>query len=251
MELFWYQEELKQKPARESFFEKLSQVSLGAILPYFFFSAAMFLFGNVFTPIAKWEFFDKREILAERSVLSPLAETSYRSSPAGFSPKRVIGGDSLASGFVLGAAKTAAKKAEPKAFTVSVPKLGILEATVKINGEEKDLKKMLIHLKGTGLPGDFGNAVVTGHSALPQFFNPKNYETIFSTLYKLRFGDEIFAEIEGVKYRYVVDSMQVVSPNETSVFHQPADSYFLTLITCVPPGLDFERLIVRARLEKP
>ena len=85
-------------------------------------------------------------------------------------------------------------------YKISIPKLGISDATSLIGGE--DLSESLIHFGGTALPGNYGNAVVFGHSTLPYFYNPKDYKTIFSTLPKLKKGDEIYAEYDGVKYKY-------------------------------------------------
>ena len=65
-------------------------------------------------------------------------------------------------------------------FTISIPKLGIDNASVAIGGE--DLSDNLIQYPGTALPGKKGNAVIFGHSVLPQYFNPSNYLSIFSTL---------------------------------------------------------------------
>jgi len=65
-------------------------------------------------------------------------------------------------------------------YTASIPSLSIKNATVSIGGE--DLSQNLIQYPGTALPGKIGNTVIFGHSVLPQFFNPKNYLSIFSTL---------------------------------------------------------------------
>jgi len=131
-------------------------------------------------------------------------------------------------------------------YTLSIPKLGIKDATVEIAGE--DLSKNLIQYKGTGLPGQIGNTVIFGHSVLPQFFNPKNYMTIFSTLPTLHEGDEIFVNYDGITYKYEVIEMFEVLPSEISVLGQRWDDSYLTLITCVPPGTYLRRLIVRAKI---
>jgi len=48
----------------------------------------------------------------------------------------------------------------------------------------------------------------------------------------------------------VVEKMIEVSPRDLSILAQRYDDSYLTLITCVPPGTYFKRLIVRARLAK-
>lgn len=132
-------------------------------------------------------------------------------------------------------------------YSLSIPKLKIEEAVVEIGGE--DLMKSLIHFSGTAPPGQGGNTVVFGHSVLPQFFNPKNYKTIFSTLPALKEGDEILVNFDGILYRYRVFQMQEVKPTDISVLTQHYDSRHLTLVTCVPPGTYLKRLVVRAKLQ--
>jgi sortase A len=131
-------------------------------------------------------------------------------------------------------------------YLISIPKLKIKDAVVTIGS--MDLKKSLIQYPQTALPGQLGNAVIFGHSVLPQFFNPKSYLTIFSTLYKLKQGDEIVIDYDSVKYRYVIDEMFEVKPTDLSVLEQRFDQKNLTLITCSPPGTYLRRLIIKASL---
>lgn len=131
-------------------------------------------------------------------------------------------------------------------YSISVPKLKIFDATVIIGGS--DLSKSLIHYGGTGLPGDYGNAVIFGHSTLPQFFNPKNYTSIFSTLPTIGEGDDVFVSYDGVTYRYRVFKMTVLDPTDLSLLEQRFDDSYITLVTCVPPGTYWKRLYVQARL---
>lgn len=137
---------------------------------------------------------------------------------------------------------------EEKFYKLSIPKLGIEDADVAVGGE--DLKKSLIQFPGTIVPGKYGNTVIFGHSVLPQFFNPKNYMTIFSTLPSLKPKDEITIDYNQMKYKYIVERMIEVTSDDISILAQRYDDSYLTLITCVPPGTYFKRLIVRARLSK-
>lgn len=131
-------------------------------------------------------------------------------------------------------------------YLISIPKLKIKDAVVTIGS--MDLKKSLIQYPQTALPGQLGNAVIFGHSVLPQFFNPKSYLTIFSTLYKLKQGDEIIIDYDSVKYKYIIDEMFEVKPTDLSVLEQRFDQKNLTLITCSPPGTYLRRLIIKASL---
>jgi sortase A len=133
-------------------------------------------------------------------------------------------------------------------YNLSIPKLKIENAVVAIGGE--DLAHNLIQYPGTAMPGKRGNAVVFGHSILPQFYNPKDYLSIFSTLPTLEKGDKIAVEYDGVSYQYQVEDVFEVKPTDIQILEQNTSDSFLTLVTCVPPGhpLRPKRLIVRARV---
>lgn len=131
-------------------------------------------------------------------------------------------------------------------YSLSIPSLEIFNAVVRVGGE--DLSSYLVHYGGTAYPGDFGNAVIFGHSVLPQFFNPKDYMTIFSLLPTLKYGDEIIINFDGVRYRYQVEEMVEVKPDDLSILEQRFDDSYISLVTCVPPGTYLRRLVVRARL---
>lgn len=131
-------------------------------------------------------------------------------------------------------------------FTLSIPKLKINEAKVKVDSENFD--NFLALFPGTALPGEEGNAFISGHSVLPQFFNPKDYKKIFSTLPQLEKGDEVLVNIAGVEYRFLVESKKVVNPDDVSALAPPAPGKYLTLMTCVPPGTSLKRLVVVCKL---
>ncbi|AKM83529.1 hypothetical protein A2422_01515 [Candidatus Woesebacteria bacterium RIFOXYC1_FULL_31_51] len=133
-------------------------------------------------------------------------------------------------------------------YTLSIPKLGIKNAITTIGGE--DLSKSLIHYPGTALPGRIGNSVIFGHSALPIFFSPTNYKTIFATLPTLKIGDEIMVNYDGITYRYVIEQMFDVLPTDIQILEQDNSDSFISLVTCIPPGdpRNPRRLIVRARI---
>jgi sortase A len=133
-------------------------------------------------------------------------------------------------------------------FTLTVPKLKIDNASVKIGGE--DLSDYLIQFPGTALPGRNGNTVIFGHSVLPIYFNPEDYLTIFSTLPKLSKGDMLYVNYDGISYRYEVEDLFEVKPSDVQILQQDTSDSFLSLVTCTPPGhpLKPRRLIVRARI---
>ncbi len=134
-------------------------------------------------------------------------------------------------------------------YTLSIPDLRIKDATVIIGAENLD--KSLIHYGGTGLPGEYGNAVIYGHSALPIFYNPANYMTIFATLQTLKNGAKVIINYDGITYTYEVFDKIIVGPDDLSVLAQTYNDITLSLITCYPPGTILKRLVVRARLVRP
>jgi sortase A len=193
------------------------------------------IFSNIITPI-------NDAPVARAGSLSPVA---YAASPT----------DSLVASGTTDFANanmwypTAPQKrvaTEVNTYTLSIPKLKIQNAMVTIAGD--DLGTSLVHYGGTGLPGQYGNAVVFGHSTLPQFYSPTNYKAIFSLVPTLKIGDEIIVTYDGVQYRYVIYEMVVLDPTDLSVLEQRFDDSYLTLVTCVPPGTYWKRLNVKAKL---
>lgn len=132
-------------------------------------------------------------------------------------------------------------------YKLSIPKLNIIDANVRVGSE--DLSQSLIHYLPTSLPGEYGNVAIFGHSTLPQLYNPKDYKTIFTYLPSLEKGDTVKITMEGKEYEYQVYDMFVVKPEQVSVLEQKYDASYLTLITCVPPGTWWNRLVVKAKLK--
>lgn len=133
-----------------------------------------------------------------------------------------------------------------KNYSLSIAKLNIKDAKVTVAGD--DLAKSLVHYFPQSLPGEFGNIVIFGHSTLPQLYNTKDYKTIFTYLPSLEKGDNVDITANGVNYQYQIYDMFVVDPDQVSVLEQKTDASYLTLITCVPPGTYWKRLVVRAKL---
>jgi sortase A len=133
-------------------------------------------------------------------------------------------------------------------YTITISRLKIENATVAIGGE--DLSKSLIQYPGTALPGRPGNTVIFGHSILPQFYDPKDYLAIFSTLPSLKKGDEISINYDGISYKFRIEGIFEVSPTDLEVLEQGFSEPYISLVTCVPPGhpLKPRRLIVRAKI---
>jgi len=217
-------------------------------LPIILMGFGLFLVANAAFPILSYQFFVSPRF-SQTELIRPIAEGATDRLQT-FTP--VVLGEEEAEDFTQvdrwfpTAPKTEIKPSKITHYALSIPKLGIENAVVEISGE--DLKKTLIQYPGTANPGQPGNAVIFGHSVLPQFFNPKNYLTIFSTLPTLKTGEEIFVNFDGIIYRYRIEEMVEVSPDDISVLEQRYDDSYITLITCVPPGLYLRRLVIRGRL---
>jgi len=132
-------------------------------------------------------------------------------------------------------------------FSLSIPSLKLQNVSVEVNGS--DLKKNAIHYPGTALPGEYGNVVVFGHSALPQFYRAGNPLTIFNPLVKAKVGDEVMVNYDGVTYYYFIRKTAVVGASAISVLEQKSDRHELTLITCTPLGTYWYRFVAVAELE--
>ena len=127
-----------------------------------------------------------------------------------------------------------------KQFQITIPKLGL--ESVEVTVDSNNLEKGLAHLPGSALPGEKGNVFISGHSAV--LFNNN-----FSKLANLKKGEEIQVKIGEMELQYRVQSIKVVLPNDLSVVPPPDEfGRYLSLMTCVPPGLNIKRLIVLAEL---
>lgn len=134
----------------------------------------------------------------------------------------------------------------PEYYSISIPSLGIADATVSIKDE--DLTKHLVQYPQTAYPGQIGAPVIFGHSTLPQFFDPKKYTAIFSTLPKLKLGSDIFVKYNGQEYTYRITNTIEVKPSELWVLKQDYSNKKIKIITCVPPGTTLRRLVVEGTL---
>ena len=95
------------------------------------------------------------------------------------------------------------------------------------------------HMPGTALPGQPGNAVISGHRT--------THGAPFRNIDKLAPGDRISVETLIGLHMYEVVQVLIVAPDALWVTNQ-VDGAWLTLTTCNPPGSARERLIVFAKL---
>ena len=138
---------------------------------------------------------------------------------------------------------------------LEVPKLNISTPIVYSDSdEESDIQKSLIdgavHLAGTAMPGETGNAYFVGHSS--NFNNaPGNYNEIFKDLPKIAVGDQILISRGGYKYKFTVYQTRIVEPTELWVMSQETNGLaVLTLQTSYPVGTSRQRFVAMARLSR-
>ena|SRR3989339_625304 len=130
-------------------------------------------------------------------------------------------------------------------FYLSVPKLKINQAQVYV--DSNNLSIGLAHLPGSALPGEKGNIFISGHSSLRPDLSVK--QALFSNLTDLKSGDEIIINTTSAKFVYKVFGFKVVDPPDLSVLNAPESlGRYISLMTCVPPGLNFKRLIVLGKM---
>lgn len=210
----------------------LSLYSFAPILSWQIYFSSAFAENNIQTPIPKTTVLDPAQIaslIANAKNNITLDYTNAANWYPNYNPKN-------------------GKKAEIQGYTISVPKLNL--TNVKVTTVDYDLSIHTVNYRGTAVPPDTGNAVIFGHSTLPQLFNPKDYKTIFANAYKLQQGDEIFVNMPKITYKYTIYNITVVEADDMSPLEQNYSDSYLTLITCTPPGTTWKRLVIRARLEK-
>ena len=120
---------------------------------------------------------------------------------------------------------------------IEIPRL--LLSVVVVEGIDKTaLRRAVGHIPGTALPGQPGNVGLSGHR-----------DTFFRPLKDLKLKDEVRVSTLQGDFKYEVESLRVVEPDNVGVLAASAENV-LTLVTCYPFyyfGPAPQRWIVRAR----
>ena len=104
---------------------------------------------------------------------------------------------------------------------IEIPRL-LLSAVVVEGIGRTTLRRAVGHIPGTALPGQPGNVGLAGHR-----------DTFFRPLKDLRIKDEIqFSTLSG-DFKYEVESLRIVEPDNVGVL-APSGENVLTLVTCYP-----------------
>jgi len=108
--------------------------------------------------------------------------------------------------------------------------------------DRSTLQLAIGHIPSTALPGQAGNVGLAGHR-----------DTFFRGLKDLRTTDEIRFSTPRGEFKYAVESVLVVEPDNVGVL-APSSENVLTLVTCYPfsyVGTAPKRFVVRARQVSP
>ena len=119
-----------------------------------------------------------------------------------------------------------------------IPKIN-LEVAIKRGITNEILKDSVGHFENTAMPGEYGNFSVAGHRA---------YTTnkFFSNLDEVEIGDELKVLFENKTHKYVVNSIDVVTPDKVEVVDSTdRNNKEITLVTCTPKYVGSHRLIVK------
>lgn len=116
--------------------------------------------------------------------------------------------------------------------------------TINESDVQSGLERGIVHYVTTSNPGEQGNAVFFGHSS-SNILNRGRYKYAFVLLGWLSVNDTFYVQKDGVRYVYKIFERKVVSPTDISVL-DPIDGHSATatLITCDPPGMNVNRLII-------
>jgi LPXTG-site transpeptidase (sortase) family protein len=114
---------------------------------------------------------------------------------------------------------------------------------------QKGLQNGVVVHPVSGMPGDFGNLFLTGHSSYYKW-DPGRYKDVFALLHEVIPGDIVYVYWEGRRYTYRISEKKVVPPTAVGVLSQPKDKKILTLMTCTPVGTNKNRLILVGELKE-
>ncbi len=207
-------------------------------MPLIFLGLGVFLIVQVVMPLVAYKYWEFTAYNENQALLSP---NPGAGDVLGVSVKNI---DNFPA-FVSNSERRSSLPYED--FTLSIPSINLGATRVEV--ESNSFEQSLAQMPGTALPGEKGNVFITGHSSLPQFYRPGNFKAIFSHLPEVKKGDEVIIEAGGQRFVYTIKGMKVVDPSETWVINPPDNNgRYLSLMTCVPPGLYLKRLIVLAEL---
>ncbi|MBI4038030.1 class E sortase [Candidatus Daviesbacteria bacterium] len=213
-------------------------IATGKLVSLFFLSAGVFFLMQLILPFVSFQLWNVLQDYSNSLLISP--QPQKNSAVLGVSVSNY-------DNFPAFVSNLNRPLAPPYSyFNVTVPRLNLENSPVEV--ESNDLSRGLVHLPGTALPGEKGNVFVSGHSAVPLFSAFKG-SAVFANLTNIKKGDQIIVEAGGAKFIYQVEQIKIVEPGDLSVVLPPDGiGRYISLMTCVPPGLNTKRLIVLGKM---
>ena len=210
--------------------------SQGKFIPLGFLSIGIFVLMQVIMPLISFKIWEFGQAVNNQILISP---QGVNEQVLGISIQNKNNFPSFVSNL------TRETKVSYSEFRLTVPSLKLEDNIVYV--DSNDLSKGLAQLPGSALPGEKGNVFISGHSALSRFFTGQNAP--FAKLSDLKKGDEILVEAANNKFVYKVTEIKIVDPSETWVINPPDKiGRYISLMTCVPPGLNLKRLVVLGKM---
>ena len=122
--------------------------------------------------------------------------------------------------------------------SIEIPKIDV-DLPIYHGTSEEVLSIGVGHQQGSSLPvgGENTRCILSGHRGLPS-------SKLFTRLDEMKEGDLFFLKVMNETLAYKVSKVEVVEPNDISVFEIPAGKDECSLVTCTPYGLNTQRLIV-------
>lgn len=140
-----------------------------------------------------------------------------------------------------------------KQNTLEIPKISISVPIVFATSTDPNvlhgqLDSGVVYYPGSVYPGQAGQIIILGHSAPPGWPTIK-HDWVFTDLDKLSSGDTILIDLNNKQYTYIVKQKTIIKRGEeVPTDNSSANSNVLTLISCWPPGKDYQRIAVEADL---
>jgi sortase A len=124
--------------------------------------------------------------------------------------------------------------------TIVIPRIDV-STPIYHGTSDEVLGEGVGHLEETSLPygGVSSHCVLAGHNGLPSV-------KIFDRIDELEEGDYFILQVLGEDHAYRVTSTETVLPEETSSLVIEEGRDLVTLVTCVPYGINTHRLLVHA-----
>jgi len=141
--------------------------------------------------------------------------------------------------------------ASAKENSIEIPKINVqapivFTQTTDLEQLTGDLDRGVVYYPGSVWPGQSGQTVILGHSAPPNWPRIK-YDWVFSETQSLLPGDIIVVHFNQKQYTYTVRETEIVNIGQ-EIKPSISDKNTLTIVSCWPPGKNYQRIAVHADL---